>query len=1207
MARKKAKEKKGPSTAEIKKLWKLRPPQEWLGLLQEIAPQQEWEMKGLTQITAKCPYHPDNTPSFMLSFEKGMGKCFGGSCGKYVTDIISLVAKLRNSNYMEALLFVYNRFGIQTATGDVKQTELNKYNKVQECKKAAAVAMQTILTKAWFENPPHLDYCRPAAEYLVSVRQIPPDSFQFLPMGIFAKPIHMKEYIDEAWHGEYDDYFAKYNKDIYYGNLCFYYNDSPGSISVFKFRQKNYNMMQSLQSYDDYAKLPFRKKSDLFSKSNTQYLDDPFASLEGVYGLFTYQHLVASQDTNAYLTEGEFDVLSVMAHQFLTGRIDFMIFGTGGKGATDVHFLKEFGIKTVWLVPDHPSKEGDGWARTVLGTRNNFNTSAGQTPLQFKVFQWPVGLTGFDLDEAVKSQGFEIMARYLATDRNSNFVNAMAWLEAGVVTELDEIKVRFQQKRNEISDDKTEEEKKTALLNIREEEKTTKYNAVLAGYRYVCDPTMQAAYTNRFASEFSVDISQNDAVNNTGFDLGTVDGVADKIKAALAEYMSFGYYLERSGGICVYGWSKSGQNAIEIQTKESEMFKNLSIQLGQETLDWLDTLLQANVVYNEDVAGDGSLSDARIKRRNAKDLLNKAFERSLAGLRNFNQLRSVTQGVHYINLPRSSRLKNEMYMVNGNNIFKGTFQDTQQIDWQKLETTVDGTILFETLSSANQWSSITDISDLYDANKVKVPAVFKQVRKALDGWVFKYHDTTAEFLAAQILAVPIMAAVGNVNIVFMTGEKESGKTSLVEGLLGGGSAYGSEDQGFSILEPSKVAGDTTNAAIYQAMDGSSRMLVFDEAESKDGNQKTNREKNMEDFIRTIYGMPQGTVPVNRGGKDKEGMKEYRLKFPLWFAAIATPPDIVFLSRCIMVKTVKQANNFKPIQMYMDENFSPDDLRELRKQITVGLLPHIPEIVVRIKTLRSELQGLPASEVDVSNRFMESLLTPLVVYEMAGGDPKKLFKDIVRKNKTQLQNIHSLETQSELVDACLFNRNIKITTADNMSDFTSARQMIVSADFVALNNTECGVYVMESRNWMVFVWRQAKYTVLKGTKYYNYSESSLKDLAHKSKFTVEKVDARTHAQIVAELNLPDVKSPGDYTVVLGTYLSSSGTLGTLSARPSDAENYPESGDCADKDSYVDACPDTYAESEVQQPEPPTKKKGRRSRKIETPDHFKDFAF
>lgn len=1181
--KKKKQEPQGPTLEDIKRMWKVKPPQEWLGLLEEIAPQQEWAMKGHTQITAKCPYHNDDTPSFMLSFDKGMGKCFGASCGKFVTDIINLIAKLRNCNYTEALTFVSNRFNLKES-GSVKQTELTKYSMVQEAKKQAAVGMQDILTRVWRDNPEHLQYCRPALDYLVNVRQIPPDVMHLLPIGVFAKPVHLKEYVDEELHSEFDEYFGKYFKDVYYGNLVFHYNDSPGSISRFKFRQKNCDLVSKLKNYKDFENLSFQEKSNLFSKSSTLYLDDPYAEIGGVFGLFTYQHLVASQDTNAYLTEGEFDVLAVMAHQFLSGQIDFMIFGSGGKAYTDVQFLRELGIRTIWLVPDHPTKDGDGWAQSVLQTKNNFSAAPGQTPLQFKVFQWPVGLTGFDLDEAVKSQGYEIMARYLATDRNSNFLNAMTWIETEVSRQLDETISKFKKQKEEIqASDKTDSEKNVAIVNLSEQEKTKKHDLVLWGYNYINDPAKQVTYINKYASDYGVDISENRKVNNSGYDMSTTDGVAEKIKSALEEYISFGYYVERSGGVCVYGWSKSGQNAIEIQTKESEMFKNLSIQLGQETLDWLDSLLRENSIYLEDTAGDGSLNDARVKRRNAKDLLNKAFERSLAGLRNFNQLRSVTQGIHYIDLPKENRVKNQMYMVNGNNIFRGTFTDKQQLEWEKLETTVDGSILFETLSSANQWSCIEDVSDLYDANKVDIPKVFEQVRTALNGWVFHHHDTMAELLAAQIMAVPIMSAVGNVNIVFMTGEKESGKTSLLEGLLGGGNSLAADDTGYRILEPVKTAGDATNAAIYQSLDGSSQLLVMDEAESQK-QQKTNREQALDNFIRTIYGMPQGMVFVNRGGKGKDDLKQYRLKFPIWFAAIATPPDTVFLSRTLIIKTVKQPNKFTSADAHMDKHFTQEQLRELRKQITMGLLPHIPEITVRIKTLRNELQAIAKDEVDVSNRFLETVLTPLVVYEMAGGDPKKLYEDVVRKNKAQLENIHSSETQSDLMDACLFNKNIKIMSSENMTEFVSARQLLVSMDFTTLNNSESGVYVMDTQNWLVFVWRQAKYTVLQRTSYQNYGESTLKDIAQKSNHIVEEVSDTMHAQIVNELNLPDVKSPGEYTVLSAEYLTPTGKLSKMTARPGDENrDFSYEGAEAEAESEVQETPGAASAA----PEPDTR--------------------
>ena len=57
-----------------------------------------------------CPFHHEKTPSFMVSPEKGIYKCFG--CGEG-GDVIAFVMKTQNMNFVEALEYLANRVNIE--------------------------------------------------------------------------------------------------------------------------------------------------------------------------------------------------------------------------------------------------------------------------------------------------------------------------------------------------------------------------------------------------------------------------------------------------------------------------------------------------------------------------------------------------------------------------------------------------------------------------------------------------------------------------------------------------------------------------------------------------------------------------------------------------------------------------------------------------------------------------------------------------------------------------------------------------------------------------------------------------------------------------------------------------------------------------------------------------------------------------------------
>ena len=81
-----------------------------------------------------CPFHSEKTPSFTVSPERGLFKCFG--CGKG-GDVFSFVQLRENVSFMEAMRHLADRAGVDfrdstqrspTAPGEPSRTELAKLN-----------------------------------------------------------------------------------------------------------------------------------------------------------------------------------------------------------------------------------------------------------------------------------------------------------------------------------------------------------------------------------------------------------------------------------------------------------------------------------------------------------------------------------------------------------------------------------------------------------------------------------------------------------------------------------------------------------------------------------------------------------------------------------------------------------------------------------------------------------------------------------------------------------------------------------------------------------------------------------------------------------------------------------------------------------------------------------------------------------------------
>jgi DNA primase len=69
--------------------------------------------------SARCPFHPDDTPSFFVSPSKGIFKCFGCGVGG---DAIKFVSLYENISYSEALLKLAKRYNIPIKLKETKRS-----------------------------------------------------------------------------------------------------------------------------------------------------------------------------------------------------------------------------------------------------------------------------------------------------------------------------------------------------------------------------------------------------------------------------------------------------------------------------------------------------------------------------------------------------------------------------------------------------------------------------------------------------------------------------------------------------------------------------------------------------------------------------------------------------------------------------------------------------------------------------------------------------------------------------------------------------------------------------------------------------------------------------------------------------------------------------------------------------------------------------
>lgn len=1113
----------------LKKIWTAVSVAEWMDLFIRTAPDRKWTRNN-NSIKCCCPYHDDHDPSFSLNFSSYYGKCW--SCRKFVVDIVQFTAKLMGVGHAEALTYLNTELDLATKLGG-DLDKLTEYHREEETKKQAAVAMTKLLEEYIRDKPDYLSYFQPALVYLTKGRKIPLGNLPQLPVRIFGKPEHMKKYMDPEYHDLYDDIFKESNKASYWGSVCFTYNDTPGTISAFKIRFKDDAVIKQMASRkEDLSKLTSNVARTLVKKEFTFIGKN--SDLLGVFGLNHYMRSIGEYNPNAYITEGEFDALSVMSAQISSGTNDFPIFAVGGSAGVNLSFLRDYGIRTLYTLQDHPDNKGDVVVANWLKARGNHDGDATTPPLSFKIFVWPVILKADDLDNAINKFGYERILEAVYTNSGENFLNPLSWAKRHC---LSDYKQRTDRYNNEKKQLQLMEKSDTALENLEHDYKHQVMEILRRWLGCLTDRLDTVQYMTYCHEQTGIDLNIEDKIYSSVNDLVTVDGCVLHLQEMIKEFITIPYFEAKATQNIFVCWSKLKNIASTITPSSEDNIESVISQfVKDDATNWVMRTLRNSVTVTpagaEEKYKDNPTDLARLQRKNALFLLRKTFMKSAHEADSRDSLITVGQGIHYSDL---KGVKDAIYFVNGGKIFKGTFNNSSSsMEWNYINDMRDGNYLFR-LDNEPWSSTVNDVADLYFGMEVNKHAVYEEIINFLRGWIFENNEVMMKMLAAWILSVPIQLAVGHNNFVFLTGESTSGKSSFVQGLVGGRKNQQSDIP--AILESSWSTTDASKASIYQKLGGSSIMLCLDEAESTgmSGHSQNNRE-----IMEMMFGVPTGGSTVTRGSASGTESRNYEMKFPILMAATKLPRDDVFLTRVLVVYTKKDYSH-KNVGDFIHENFTEPQVQKLKKSITTAFLADLPEVIERIRTLTAELRKIETNP-PVTSRFIESVVAILAVYEMTGTaddphDASELYKQIIEANRSRLETLLSASNQSDTITAILYKKAIAVT-ADGTRDMRSARDLIMEGgdSINILNNSNSGVYYIEDEHLLVFHWNTVRYLILSQIPSLRFMDvGALRESVAKNKYIMTNVDAKLHKKIVKEFSLKDAKTPAAYSVVDFRYL------------------------------------------------------------------------
>ncbi|NPB05686.1 MAG: DNA primase [Aquificae bacterium] len=125
---------------------------------------------------ARCPFHPDRTPSFYVSPSRQLFKCFG--CGKG-GDVIKFVAEYENLSYREAAKLLAERYNLPVEFDDEDSREGKYYSALRR------------VGEFYFEL---LKRSKEAKSFLLEVRRLPPSAVEEFGLGFAGNGFESVEF-----------------------------------------------------------------------------------------------------------------------------------------------------------------------------------------------------------------------------------------------------------------------------------------------------------------------------------------------------------------------------------------------------------------------------------------------------------------------------------------------------------------------------------------------------------------------------------------------------------------------------------------------------------------------------------------------------------------------------------------------------------------------------------------------------------------------------------------------------------------------------------------------------------------------------------------------------------------------------------------------------------------------------------------------------
>lgn len=1043
----------------------------WLSILSQLNPDTQWEEYN-ESIRGCCPVHSESNPSFYISPNKRFAKCYG--CDYYEDDPINIIKTISKRQYAESLAFVVSELGDSLTTLPPNAAEEAKqYGKTLALKKILAkVCNQELVNtvndrleveaNSDYAGNPDFDYGQTAVAYLEQ-RGIPLTEVHALRVGVMP-PRHRLFKVIRAWEEQTGttEAWNELEKEISEvlegreGWLVFPYCHSPSEISCFRLRE------------------PIQKNS----KGIITFFKDEDSPV-GFYGLDTpaLLPLLGGRSRGAkpevVAVEGEFDAMSLVLPQVLTGDASTIVVGFGGKACYSLDPLMSLGIDSLKIISDW-----DGTAAEVLK-----GVLAQTTKLNYSIYNPPLDMPEFlgtkDIHDVYKRffedpenlQVESTLHHFLDVfTEDENYIKPVAWFEKVVLEALEPIP----------SDDIR------AVLSVISRHATLLQNGAerIEGLRRV---------------EEAIGISLEEVVKDARG--GSTEAFADSIEQILSDIYTLMYEVGSGGSFGVAAWNKKKQcERIFSLSSERETIGQLRADLGA-TRQWVETRCGMPNHLKEQVDSNG-----KVTKELPETLRTRYYETLIATeiVPNMCQKQQLLMREDYITKSAGVHVPtdSEVYVVNGKRVYKGTQQDFGDYDWKLLDAPVDNGMIFN--YSVRPWTAeILSPEDL--ATKTSASSIGEAYRMACDvidtAFRFTDHELDTQYLAAFAILLPLTDVFFELPWIQFRGPTNTGKSAISQLL-------GAKRLSHRITEHVTSFDTWTSAGMQAVMNSSTLGLMIDEFESeKTGTKKSMDAINALETLRNAMGAGAEVVLGSR-----RGIPIYRtLRFPIASSAISVFEKVQDRNRVNRIEMATEAPGLKEIKASTASalvlgKFGEERIAELRRNILFSGLANIDQIREAYLNLREDFFKDDPMHEKTPPRFRSQLYPILATLKVAGEDHRVFARDYsIAKTEELLKSANTADYQ-ELLTSIMFTPCIKHSDLSETSLKTVSQLINEPGQTEILNDSNTGVFYLSDAELLVFFWPLIERSgILRRSRFSRITQEGLRTIMSEDTRVVKDVD------------------------------------------------------------------------------------------------------